>query len=416
MGTHSPQALAPAYLHRFHCVGTACEETCCNGWQIDMDKATYQRYKSIPIKALADQVAACVTKLPEPSSRRYAKIKLDADGNCPLLDDRKLCSLQAQLGAEALSHTCRDYPRSYSRNGQAMGAHASLSCPETARLALLAPDAMDLSPMTLGFANDTQVPLAVFKPAPSPQADAIQTHGDLINAALRAIVQVPMLDAANAVVIGGILVRQAARIANGEGPVEARRNAVAGAVAGFLDVGTLTDARRRNEALDTPREPKIKLLLEIAELYFNNAAQTSFRTVLGEALEGLRLDGTEPDAIASRYVRAQSAWFDPYDAAHPHVLKNYVINHLGTSVFPTASAAGVEDEYLSLCVRFAFLRFCLVGTAARHGAVLTDEQVVKVVYTFARRIEHNAAFLPEIEAAIRRAGYGSLAMMATLLR
>ena len=416
MGSHSPQALAPTYLHRFQCVGTTCEETCCNGWQIDMDKATYQRYKTIPIKPLAERVAACVSKLPEPSSRRYAKIKLDAEGNCPLLDDRKLCSLQGQLGVEYLSHTCRDYPRSYSRNGLTLGAHASLSCPETARLALLAPDAMDLSPITLGFANDTQVPLAVFKPAPTSEADPIQTHGDLLNAALRAVVQVPMLDAANAVVIGGVMVRQAARIATGEGPLDARRNAVAGAVAGFLDADTLLEARRRNEALDTPREPQIKLLLEIAELYFNNAAHTSFRTVLGEALEGLKLDGADPDSIAIRYVRAQSEWLDPYDAAHPHVLKNYVINHLGKSVFPAASASGVEDEYLSLCIRFAFLRFCLVGTAARHGRLLTDEQVVKVVYTFARRIEHNAAFLPEIEAAIRQAGYGSLAMMATLLR
>ena len=416
MGTHAPQALAPAYLHRFHCIGSACEETCCNGWQIDMEKATFQRYKSIPIKALATQVESCVTKLPNPSSRRYAVIKLDDKGNCPLLDAQQLCGLHSQLGPEYLSHTCRDYPRSFSRNGNAMGAHASLSCPETARLALLAPDAMDMSPLSLGFANEDLVPLAVMKRAPGATSDAIQTHADLLNAALRAIQQVPFLDATHAVVIGGLIVRQAARAAQDESTLIEQRNAVAALIARYLDADTLMDARQRHQQLDTPREPQLKLLIEIAELYHGNAVATSFRSVLGEALEGLKQNGDNLDAIVLRYAQAQTDWVEPYLAAHPHVLKNYVINHLGKSLFPATDAKGVEDEYLSLCVRLAFLRFCLVGTAAKHQGTLTNEQVVKVTYTFARRIEHNATFLPEIEAAIRKAGFGSLGMMATLLR
>ena len=34
MGKFSPLALAPRYLQRFQCVGSACVENCCTGWQV----------------------------------------------------------------------------------------------------------------------------------------------------------------------------------------------------------------------------------------------------------------------------------------------------------------------------------------------------------------------------------------------
>ena len=40
--------LRPHYAKNFHCIGTRCQDNCCRGWNVFIDKSTYQRYQSLP--------------------------------------------------------------------------------------------------------------------------------------------------------------------------------------------------------------------------------------------------------------------------------------------------------------------------------------------------------------------------------
>ena len=39
--------LQPEYMKAFSCIGPACEDSCCIGLRVDLDKETYQKYKKI---------------------------------------------------------------------------------------------------------------------------------------------------------------------------------------------------------------------------------------------------------------------------------------------------------------------------------------------------------------------------------
>ena len=34
----------PEYVENFKCIGGACEDNCCIGWDIDVDKITFKKY------------------------------------------------------------------------------------------------------------------------------------------------------------------------------------------------------------------------------------------------------------------------------------------------------------------------------------------------------------------------------------
>ena len=34
--------IRPFYAENFHCIGSACEDTCCRGWSVPIEKATYE--------------------------------------------------------------------------------------------------------------------------------------------------------------------------------------------------------------------------------------------------------------------------------------------------------------------------------------------------------------------------------------
>ena len=38
--------LQPSYYGAFRCVGSVCEDTCCTGWRVPVDKETFEKYQS----------------------------------------------------------------------------------------------------------------------------------------------------------------------------------------------------------------------------------------------------------------------------------------------------------------------------------------------------------------------------------
>ena len=39
--------LHPSYLDEFKCIGGECEDNCCVGWDVDIDKITFKQYSEI---------------------------------------------------------------------------------------------------------------------------------------------------------------------------------------------------------------------------------------------------------------------------------------------------------------------------------------------------------------------------------
>lgn len=117
------------YLERFRCIAERCEDTCCRGLLIPLsprDVAELARH-GVAEKAIdREQFGAAV-------------LRKDPSGACVLLSDQGRCGLQERVGHDALPTACADFPRVHVGKGRV----GTLACPEIARLALLAEDAMD---------------------------------------------------------------------------------------------------------------------------------------------------------------------------------------------------------------------------------------------------------------------------------
>src|SRR5690606_8958465 len=108
--------LIPKYMQEFTCIGSACEDTCCTGWRVDVDRDTYKKYKKTSDIELKPLLEKNITRnRSNPSITTYAKIKMDDSGNCSLLTEEKLCKIQLKLGEDYLSNTCSIYPRFVNR-------------------------------------------------------------------------------------------------------------------------------------------------------------------------------------------------------------------------------------------------------------------------------------------------------------
>ena len=125
----------PAYYNQFTCIASACPDSCCKDWAVDIDDTAAAFYRNLP-GALGDRLRAVLEDTDDGTCMRIE------EGRCPMWRDDGLCRIQAALGHDALSHTCRTFPRLRHDYGDFVELGLELSCPEAARLILTAPDTM----------------------------------------------------------------------------------------------------------------------------------------------------------------------------------------------------------------------------------------------------------------------------------
>ena len=124
--------IKPSYFDSFRCIASACPDSCCKEWdvQIDPDKAAFYRSLSGPLGDRLRQVL---------KDEDGEAIMLIENGRCPMWRADGLCRIQAELGEEALCKTCREFPRLTHDYGDFVEMGLELSCPETARIILNTP-------------------------------------------------------------------------------------------------------------------------------------------------------------------------------------------------------------------------------------------------------------------------------------
>lgn len=116
----------PDFYDRFKCIASQCSDTCCIGWEIDVDEASQEAYHKV--------VGVFGDKLRENIENGH--FKLLPHDRCPFLDKNNLCEIYRNLGEGALCDICREHPRFVEVYGDIMEKGIGLCCEEAARLLL----------------------------------------------------------------------------------------------------------------------------------------------------------------------------------------------------------------------------------------------------------------------------------------
>jgi len=131
------QILELDYISKFQCDGKKCDSKCCKYWTIDIDDATFSKYKHIKPTAKAKEITKNIKEIKHPYKGKINAIILTADKKCPFLDTDNLCYIQKTYGADYLSKTCLTYPRLNYKVADDFIFHSlSLTCPVACNLML----------------------------------------------------------------------------------------------------------------------------------------------------------------------------------------------------------------------------------------------------------------------------------------
>jgi len=417
----APPARSP-FHEAFRCIGSDCEDTCCQGWNVPIDQITYQKYRALPASPLATMIRESIAENPKSAAPAvvagddkpvfnagsFGRILIDGKNHCPLLTADRLCRIHAELGPQMLSYACSTYPRIVHQFLGHNETALALSCPAAARLVLLDSDLLDrgLHAPPFGDAPEGTNPLP---------PDFLEIRQSVLW--LLKLRSYPLWQR---MFLLGLLCRRLDSIARGE-----LNRSVQGFLADFKTAVQTGALRPAMETLPVDRTAQLDVVLRLAGLMLHRSnVSPRFSESVQAFTSGIgNGPGATLESLTVHYAQAHDLSFEPFFRRHPHILENYLVNTIIRCQFPfgcDGMNVGAEpdraQEFARLTAQFALVRGLLIGVAGFHGAAFSTAHVVKTVQSAAKHFEHHPKFLKLAYELLTESQMDGARGMAILLR
>jgi lysine-N-methylase len=429
--------LRPQYVDQFRCIGSACEDTCCQGWSVPIDQATYEKYTAI--ETMKPHLGTVIVLNPEGAKRSdFARIRTTTTSACFFHDEERLCSIQKQLGPELLSITCATYPRSITNSSGVEERSFTLSCPEATRLTLFHDNLLGDSQATgpERYASIVQE-IQRFQEA-ERRADKDTAPSDPIPydplLATREFALLLLTDRSyplwQRLLLLGTVTLQLHTLSQGcaQAAYAAEHPAIVAQL--LADCATVVSQGTLRAAMDAIQLRPAEQLPLILDLLRLRAAQANLSPRFLECLQDLEKGLGTANPISEAQLLATSSDADrryvrPLLERHPHLLENYLVNYVFRTNYPfgrpadqppSEHAVDASNQHMLLCVQLGVLQAVLVGMAAHYRETFDCTHVVKLVQSLAKTFEHSRSSLRQVAEFVAQRDLNNLRGIALLLK
>lgn len=402
--------ITPQFYQNFQCIGSECENNCCHHWNVTLDRETYKDYKEhgdIKIRQIANKQTKSCGK----DSIHYRQIKLEDNGNCPLLEDSGLCYVHKNHGEDLLPPICKVYPREDKLVGDELHSSLSISCPEAARKILLDSSAMSFDVKTVK--SGTKLPSFVSKVA----IDDTDLQRQFKQVAYNCVL------AENTDTVEGRLFNLAILFRMASQRLEAGGSL--GTLLGAFDEMIVTDELNQVYR-DTDPAQKVQefVVQELLKEYGFGAGNLVFLRAWAQALTKLKkTDSYDADnekiTLTDFYDKHCRQGYESLVDSHGYSLINFMLHWIYSTAFDLTNGKELFAQFAVFTLKFFYIRtLCgmLQDGADRIGGQETEQEIepdsepdnaallVSIIHSISRKSDHDKHFSTIVYAGLVERG------------
>lgn len=381
--------ITPSYVRNFQCIGGSCEDSCCIGWDIDIDKITFRKYFRTKNTEMKKEFSKYVYTNDSCDSEEvdYGRVRIKENKWCPFLNDKKLCNIYTNLGEDYLSNVCHSYPRLYNILDDVFEMSLFMSCPEAVRQLMASPDPINFIEEDVALdkyivhsyidTKDPQWKNSPVKSLKTIRGDSIKLIQDrnytieerLINLGR----ELSKEDAYDRELLSGIEVAQNTKFQ----------------MAFFKDT---IDSLHVFDEIDSP----------------------VFRDFTEKVINAFSIDEdhnlTQQTEVYDKAIRDA---LKPFMEEHTYMFEHYLVNFMYQGNFPFTENQEPFDGYLMLVMRYTFLRFYLTGIGCEGD--ITKDDLVLLIQVYTKVIEHHKTFIIDLLHELKLKEFDTMDFITKLL-
>lgn len=406
------QVLMPQYMKNFKCIGGKCEDSCCVGWTVSIDKDTYKKYRSNTNVELKELLYKNIKRWRSKGSHEeYAKVILKDNKSCPFLDENKFCKIHSILGEESLSSTCKIYPINYNKIDDTLEKSATLSCIEAARLALLNPDPMEFD-FSESEQNDNHLIKTTIKTNDTKFDNKLKKYFWEIRIFTINLLQNRVYKLWERIVILGIVSEKIEELLKNN---EIDKIPVTlGTYSNCIEKGEFHEYLKQIPSNNSIQMVIVKALAD--KRYVMGITSERYVECFAEFMKGIEYIEDRPSKdIIKSYEEAYKNYYKACEEKYEYIIENYLVNYIFENIFPL-NKKSIFESYIMFVVNYSLIKMNLIGMSAFHKENFSEEHIVKLIQSFTKTVNHNSMFLKSVYEIICENNLSTLAYMTILVK
>ncbi|MFT8348958.1 flagellin lysine-N-methylase [Clostridium saccharoperbutylacetonicum] len=394
----------PSYIDKFQCIGGKCEDSCCIGWDIDIDKETFKKYHKVTDEAMKKMFQKNVHNNQYCTNKDldYGRIKLGKTKRCPFLDDENYCLIQGKFGEDYLSSVCTQFPRVLNKIDDHYEISLDLACPEAARIILGSKEKIEFkeSEKSLGkyiMSGVLDTRSSEFKDTP------IKYFKEIRDFSIK-IIQNRNLNFSCRLYVLGDFLNELEDIESNEIKEFIRE----------YDIESEAKSYKRESMNYVLQVSFLKNVLDSLDILNENDSH-KFKKYTKEIMQGYNIKDNE-HVIENKdeYINAFEKYTEEYIESNCYIFESYIVNFIYNNLFPFSESDCMFDGYILLLFRYSLMRFYLVGKYIYNGKD-SVEDMVEFIQVFAKAVEHDKNYRSDILEYIKENSYDNMEFAKILL-
>lgn len=378
------------YMKTFKCIGGSCPDNCCIGWDVDIDKKTYDKYKTASSSTLHSRFDLEVIKNKDCYDKEidYGRMVLKASKRCPFLNEEALCDIQMTHGEDFLSKVCNAYPRVVNLVDGQLELSATISCPEVARVVLLE----DCNLETEIAEMDTErfiIAKQVNTKDKSLKAHPAKYFNELRTFAMSTIAHANYSLEEKLWILGKVHHELLPLHSGGD------LNSIPSVLKKATKAIDKDDYRAYLKRMKSNPPYQLRLFNKYTRVLHGDRqiAEQRFGRYFDMAIKGLNLQSKKTNEKSiNLYKEMLDTQVQPFMRQFEKVFEHYILNAMYEGMYPFSEEGDPYAGYTMLIMRYLMLKVLLAGILA-SGEELNIELLMNLIPSFSKTLEHHKSFM-----------------------
>lgn len=366
-------------MKTFKCIGPNCTDTCCAGWDINIDENTFKKYENNKgnLKELIN--GKYIKNSESDDSFNYGFMKITEDNKCPFLNENLLCEIHGKCGEENLSITCRRYPRVFNIIDHIYEKSGLPSCEEICSKAFLNKEKMEFIEIEEDLPEDfLEIRRVIDTEAFIGSDNLIQYFWDI------RIISINIMQ-------------------NRNFSIEERLSLLKAFYKSLEDLKTEENFYEIEDLLEKITEypsnitefidSKKIIPLSITNNFFKIILDENLlRKVIGTSLKKLLSDLNKDQNLFNNIHKYDLKSFDTYFKKYSYIFENYLVNQIFKDIIPFNTGGNLNESIHKLINTYKLIKSYLILWNISSQNEISEKNIIYVIQALSKDLEHNKVF------------------------
>ncbi|WP_338837506.1 flagellin lysine-N-methylase [Clostridium perfringens] len=369
----------PKYMKTFKCISPNCTDTCCAGWDINIDENTFKKYENDKGNLKELITGKYIKNSQSDDSFNYGFMKITEDNKCPFLNENLLCEIHGKCGEENLSITCRRYPRVFNIIDDIYEKSELPSCEEICSKAFLNKEKMEFIEIEEDLPEDfLEIRRVIDTEAFIGSDNLIQYFWDI------RIISINIMQ-------------------NRNFSIEKRLSLLRAFYKSLEDLKTEENFYEIEDLLEKITEypsnitefidSKKIIPLSITNNFFKIILDEKLlRKVIGTRLKKLLLDLNKDQNLFNNIHKYDLNFFDTYFKKYSYIFENYLVNQIFKDIIPFNTGGDLNESIHKLINTYKLIKSYLILWNISSQNEISEKNIIYVIQALSKDLEHNKVF------------------------